>query len=496
MMNVQEILFNGKKNVLWGVGANGRYLLWCFLHLNYPVDFFCDSDVSKQGACFLNKMVLSPSEIVNNKEKYNILVTVGSEEITDEIIDFCNNNGIVNCLTWKDLAPFTYFEKEFSTTSLFKIIRDTQNKKLIIYGADRKAFALRKTLEGIGIDVEYMVDDIESEEEKEGISIRPVYELIEEDSSDIFIIIMGKMDYDKSDILHKMGFCYVANYNFIIGYFDTKSDFVLDPCLGHNYRYNSDETPGIMRWGDGNRDNPIIVTSGGSTTDSYQYYFKSWPQLLYELLLKNGYQTTVINAACSSYKSSQELVKLQRDIIPYQPDVVLSYTGVNDYYSLEDMYPFLHDYQHTLVREAAKYVEMYGLEPEKKGYVLGVKHPVGKEQRFVMNVRMMHAVCKEYGICFHSFLQPSLSMKKGKFSRNEIELIWGIEDAPTRVDEMNAFFQKVKDVWNEDYMTDVTDMFDDFGDVYMDYVHVTEKGNEVIAEYMYNFLLEKGWLSK
>ena len=65
-----------------------------------------------------------------------------------------------------------------------------------------------------------------------------------------------------------------------------------------------------------------------------------------------------------------------------------------------------------------------------------------------------------------------------------------------RVEEMNAFFQKVKEVWTEDYMIDATDLFDDFGDVYMDFVHVTEKGNEVIAEYMYKFLLEKGWLSK
>ena len=403
-MRTQSILFNGKKNIIWGCGNNGKKLLLSLLHQNIHVDCFCDSDIQKQDVHLLNKKVISPDEIVQNKENYNILISVGREQDAKEIVDYLTKNGVNNYLTWKDLVTYTYINPEFELETLYKVIRDTQNKQVIIYGADRKGFALKSILELLDIRIKYIVDVVNEESVIDNILVKSVYDLIEEDVEETFILIIGSRGGDKAVILEKLGFHFYTNYNYMENYLDTGAIFYLDPHLGHNYVYDSPETPGIMKWG-GDKDDLIIVTSGGSTTDGYQYKFKSWPQILYEILQKNGYKVTVINAACGSYKSAQELIKLQRDIIPYQPDIVLSYTGVNDSWDVKEanIYPFVHYYQHTLMEEASKYVEMLGTSQEK-GYVLGVKHNLNKEQRLVKNIQIMNAVCKEFQIKFHSFL--------------------------------------------------------------------------------------------
>ena len=62
----------------------------------------------------------------------------------------------------------------------------------------------------------------------------------------------------------------------------------------------------------------------------------------------------------------------------------------------------------------------------------------------------------------------------------------------SQIDSMYTFFDNVKKLWNQEYMSDVTKIFDLYDDVYMDICHVTEKGNSIIAEVMYEFLLKKG----
>ena len=47
-----------------------------------------------------------------------------------------------------------------------------------------------------------------------------------------------------------------------------------------------------------------------------------------------------------------------------------------------------------------------------------------------------------------------------------------------------------------DCMEDVTCLFDNESDIYLDICHVTEHGNEVIAQYMYEYLTEKGLIKK
>lgn len=493
---INKILFNDKKNLIWGIGENGKYLSLCFLHQNISIDLYCDSNPENQGMKLLNKKVISPEEALKDKDKYNFLISTGRDEDTEQIIEFLKENEVDNYITWKDLCNYIHVDIEFSLETLYKIIRDTKGKKVIVYGTDAKAWRLKNLLELLELSVAYMVNDIEKEQERNSIVVKPVYDLLEESLENIFVILTGNRDSKKAKILQKMGLQFYFNYNYIESYRDTSSYWILDPHLGHNYIIDNEEQPGIMKWESRNSD-LIIATLGGSTTDGYQYNFKSWPQILHEILEKNGYRVSMINAGCGGYRSSQELIKLERDILPLKPHIVLNYTGFNDAWvwpNNYEKYPFVHMYQQDLIIDAASLINVFD-DSKGNGYTFGIGHQLKKEDIFLQNVRMMNSICKEFETKYHCFLQPSLFLKK-EYSMNEKELEW---HGYNTVQKNSA--KKFKEYINEKmngykYISDITWLFDDYNDVYLDVCHVTEEGNAIIAEYMYKFLIEKGWLSK
>ena len=41
------------------------------------------------------------------------------------------------------------------------------------------------------------------------------------------------------------------------------------------------------------------------------------------------------------------------------------------------------------------------------------------------------------------------------------------------------------------YIEDITTLFDNVGDVYLDRCHVVEKGNEIIAQFIFDYLTKR-----
>jgi hypothetical protein len=74
---------------------------------------------------------------------------------------------------------------------------------------------------------------------------------------------------------------------------------------------------------------PIILTLGGSTTDGIRRGH-SWPEELSKLMTADGNSGTVVNGGTGGYSSNQELLKLIRDGLEFKPDIVISYSGIND----------------------------------------------------------------------------------------------------------------------------------------------------------------------
>src|SRR5262249_27994290 len=115
----------------------------------------------------------------------------------------------------------------------------------------------------------------------------------------------------------------------------------LDPHLAFTYGKNSPKLAAVRQkytWLDGfvvygdpskGLQRPIILTLGGSTTAGVQFP-NSWPEQLARMLKERNIPGTVINGAIGGYTSSQELLKLIRDGLEFQPNIVITLNGVND----------------------------------------------------------------------------------------------------------------------------------------------------------------------
>ena len=131
---------------------------------------------------------------------------------------------------------------------------------------------------------------------------------------------------------------------------DTSILSFIDPHLSHAHDPESmfalGELPGFAVYGDLNapREEVIrIVALGGSTTEPSST--QCWPQKLYEELTKRGYSCLVLNGGVAGYSTNQELFKFIRDVMPLNPDIVISLSGVNDL-----------GYGHSLTRPAIENV--------------------------------------------------------------------------------------------------------------------------------------------
>lgn len=497
---VKRILYNGKKNILWGAGQNGVQILLAFASLMIPVAMFCDSDSTKQRVRVLNKKVVMPEEVLKDWTEYNFIVTTAKKEYSREITEKLKELGIKDYLVWNDIKSTVVLNNpvlKIDLRGLYRIIQDSYIRKLVIYGTGIEAASLKQLLEMLEIEIAYFMDDVESECAQWGKEVKPVYNLLYE-KEDTFKVIVMPEKKENIEALNRMGLVMGKDYsNYYVYTTSTAKKYILDPNLGYNFlsAKNDDTMPGIVEWGDGEF---VIALLGGSTTDGDAYSYKSWGELLYEKLSRGGYSVRILNGGCGGYSTPQELIKLIRDIIPLKPNVIIDYTGVNDS-ALADDYPFIHDYQKklfTYLAEEVKYDD--GWRSTDSKYTLGVRHNCHNDQMFIDNIRVMNNICKDYGVLYLAFLQPCLAAKKKELSDYGYELMlhlsfgWsGWEPA----EGIRQFYEKVRQLVSG-YAEDITSLFDDADDVYLDWCHVNEHGNEIIAQYMYEYLTGKGIVKK
>lgn len=304
----------------------------------------------------------------------------------------------------------------------------------------------------------------------------------------------------------------------------------LDPMIGYAYsdstylqleREREDYLNGIARIGrNANKDIRIAVL-GGSTSDiSYQ---GNWMRVLYDLLEKQGLKPLVICAGMSGYSTSQEVIKLIRDILPLNPSIVVSLSGVNDLgfiHAASPKRPFIHKYQQLLGKFIVdkygttapttttyfhhsiktKSQSLNGLNPEMSlgKLVLGVEQVQESFESWHKNIRLQKAICSEFEIDYFACLQPIFGF--GDYQSSEEESRVYNEFVKERYvhkvpyDEALKFFYKgAKKIVkaNPDYLYDLTDIFAEENDVYSDPRHLNAHGNRILAEKVFSILEAK-----
>jgi lysophospholipase L1-like esterase len=247
---------------------------------------------------------------------------------------------------------------------------------------------------------------------------------------------------------------------------------------------------------------PVILTMGGSTTDSARGDH-SWPEELSKLLAERGLSATVVNGGTSGYTTNQELLKLVRDGLEFKPDIVISYSGVNDRGENSELpYPMVHSYQRYLLEflTRSQYSPLLpntvyltrkilaGKPPRRTESTLGVPSSRTLGQQYEKNLVLMDAIARASGATFYGIIQPNAyvdprgeprtprNLRKPKPAEyvSQLQDLYGqISDLPARHPFVHSFLP----------------IFEGDGLYQRDGIHATLNGDHLVAEKVLDLIL-------
>lgn len=286
----------------------------------------------------------------------------------------------------------------------------------------------------------------------------------------------------------------------------------LDPHLAFTYGKNSPKLDvvrqkyawldGFVVYGDPSKgmQRPIILALGGSTTDGVKFP-NSWPEQLARILKERNIPGTVINGGIGGYTSSQELFKLIRDGLEFQPNIVISLNGVNDAlnYGLPG-HLMVQPYQENVMKVAIGAEEgrwfpnatalFRRLFPKSTDidYSLGLSSSRPRASLYRKNVELMNVTCISQGCKYYDVIQP-FSYFRSRHARPNPESV-GTEF----INSVNTLYEAILPfTQRHDYIRDATQVLESSDKaVYQnDGVHLTDEGNRIIAEYMLDMIKDR-----
>lgn len=376
--------------------------------------------------------------------------------------------------------------KRISGRDFYHIVESVTGKKVIVYGTGRYAAEIIQKLKCLGVKVEYCVDDDLSDVVVTGI-VCDIYTLLLEE--EVFYVLIAKSDVKYgANVLRGLGLKYLKDYSSFFlaaGKLIPENTFALDPLFGYSMPYEETRGRGVKVYGDINKAECTIAILGGSTSDPCAYPWKSWGELLYEKGCSEEKKLAVVVGAVCGYSSSEELLKLIRDMLPLKPDIVVSYSGVNDRGTIQS---YINSYQKKLYEHLASQQQkgVYGLG-EADSVCWGVTERIESWQKWVRNQQMMYHLTKMTGIRYIAFLQPTVISKKRGKRDEELYLYIGEDEISDKI----QYYKKVRqliDCGELEYVVDASGWFDDIDGLFYDYCHVFEEGNQLIAERIYRHI--------
>lgn len=484
--------------VIYGAGYIGKLLGEYIGQKGYHIDFYVETD-NKEGKVIDGTPVRSLSYLLNNYTPDTSLVVAGRfyreiEEVikktgkidTDDIF-FWANDSILKIRT-EDVLTDTLNDYKINKSNLIFIEEHWGDKEIILYGDndELKMKSYKDFFVCMGYDNTIIATDssklskLDDEE-----NVIDIVDVIYRSNYVVFLF-----DYSKKNILDNLGLIETENY--VSAYFTTIvkiRELQIDVNLGHvmftdGFRGKM-VCPGITVFGDEDGNNLRILALGGSCTEDGRNKFESWPEFLYKILKADGVDCTVFNGGCSGYTSAQELLKLIRDGVLLNPDIIISYSGVNEYSQKpEKQYDF----------KFPELVNIFDFVQKKnpgKVIVSGYESSIPVYDKWLMNERMMNSVAECFGSEFYCFFQPSLLAMKG-YKTKRIKKLDRMLDAISddgrgRPKYVNAREKAALWSMENDFMHDMSGLFDG-KDVYIDASHVNKEGNKMIAEFIYSVI--------
>lgn len=319
------------------------------------------------------------------------------------------------------------------------------------------------------LDVSFSIMDDNGNHEWNGYCVECVSELAFLDKSNMLVIL--NQPYE--DFLHaaeriKVYSFSMENHNCISVYEQinriNRTDIMIDVCAGAFFGVSGVRgKSGYCLLGDNSNNSYKIITIGGSTSDSANYQYSSWPEELFQILKKQGKRVTIYSGGVAGFYSMQELSKVLRDAREIKPDMIISFSGVNDA---------------GIAELSAGYVN--GVNGAMSGYINN------KFEYWLDNEKMMQQEAERQNAKFYCFAQPIFYLNE-KFRQYEVSKFFAM-DFENSPDICSDWRQRVKEVKGYPWFIDAMDILDDHLEVFFDMCHVTTEGNKIIAQYIYEHI--------
>ena len=268
--------------------------------------------------------------------------------------------------------------------------------------------------------------------------------------------------------------------------------YVLDPLLGWTFSKKSavnnkeNSIKSYVIFGDLTKAKTKIMVLGGSASDS-TYQKNNWVEQLYRTLIPHD--VAIINGAVAGYNSSQQLLKLIRDIGKFNPDIVISYDGFNEPTSEIKNHPFSnhflnHFYFKVLENDFFKPLGFIKNTLIKKmnapEFTTGPSHKETIDKSYLRKIKQMNAIAKAQGSQFIHILQPMRPK----------EIKSGSKDQITFLNQVIAAYPRFEKVSNElSYSYNLSNHLLNEPTMFIDNCHLTKKGNQEISEHIKGLLI-------
>ena len=251
------------------------------------------------------------------------------------------------------------------------------------------------------------------------------------------------------------------------------------------------------------------------------------PSQLAGILSRAGKSSCVENFAQTGWRNTQELIELELQLkrAAKKPNLVVFYDGYNDGYSFYQSGQLDTHLNYDRIREEMErpsrprrlgFVADFLLSTHTARLITGAQSPRSLIEGFAVplppiptvegakrdlqisyldNLDIVDALSKEYGFQYAWFWQPVIFAGHKPLTQEEQKIFTAYSKGIYETDLEYKAMEQVFRAGGRPHLFDISDTFDHCTQtVYVDYVHVSPQGNQLVAQRMFALLQEKGWL--
>ncbi len=434
---------------LYGMGSQGEKIYKQCCKSGIRINAVCVS--KKSNVTVWNGLPVYEADAVDREKNCAFIIATVQADYRKQMLESLQHHA-------GDKYVLNYMmQHHISNGRFFQIVGKAaaEHKKIWLYGKNRD---LKEKVSGIFL--QYAIE-IQGE-------LNSLYDLAYDSIDDVVVVIA---DNDESeveracDILDSIGFALEDwNYTSLANeVFQVKEKVKTPNDLLLGWSHTSDEVryPGFFVHGDDCKQDIRIMVLGGSTSTDGIFRAKSWVRFFYERLVKENYSVTIYNGAASGHGSTKELLHLLRDGAYLNLDYVITLSGVND-----------------TVSHGAKNFFSDDFSSEDRAIPSGLESLESRYEFWYRNMKVMKGVAELFGAEFFSFLQPMAIAEK----MNLFQV--GMHEVREFRKEMLEFRRRVL-LEKDKICINMLDFLDKGSDMYIDICHYSEKGNQLIADMIF-----------